>query len=208
MTISNEMTGASMLVYDIPKDAGYALPNGKWRKIANPSYRLRGCATRINLSVWVVPDAGIESANRVIDRLRKCPQVDVDIVRFAEGEREKCIRMARRGLVREAKRIRKYIDKAIAKSQKKLDEAVRSMSVGGVNEAIAYRKSAIQRARRELLAAREASIAFDLLGSLQELHDSVISTLKAADATKFGEAEERSVVEEQRKQRQAAQSQP
>jgi hypothetical protein len=158
MVSGNEMTGASLLVYDIPDKAGYALPSGKWRRMPNPSYRLRGCATRINKSVWVVPDAGIDAANKVIERLRRGKDVDVDIVRFDESEREKCIRLARRGLEREVKRIRKYLDKAIEKAQKKLDDAVRSTSVGGVNKAIDYRKGALGRARRELLAAKESSI--------------------------------------------------
>ena len=193
MVSGNEMTGASLLVYDIPDKAGYALPNGKWRRMPNPSYRLRSFATRINKSVWVVPDAGIDAANKVIERLRRGKGVEVEIVRFSERERGKVIRLARRGLEREVKRIRKYLDKAIAKAQKTLDDSVRSMSVAGVGKAIDYRKGALGRARRELLAAKESSIAFDILGDMQELHDSVVTLWKGQETLKFGVEEEQRI---------------
>ena len=193
MVQGNAVTGASLLVYDIPNKAGYMLPNGKWRAMPNPSYRLRGCATRINKSVWVVPDAGIEAANKVVERLRKGKNVEVEIVRFSDSEREKVVRLARRGLEQEVKRIRKYLDKAIAKAGKKLDAAQALLSIKDVNAAIDYRKGALSRARRELLAAKESSIAFDLLGDTQELHDSVVKLLKAQDTIKFGDGVEESV---------------
>ncbi len=47
---------------------------------------------------------------------------------------------------------------------------------------------------RELLAAKESSIAFDILGDMQELHDSVVTLFKGQETLQFGGEEERGIL--------------
>ena len=167
---NSEHEQAVLVVYDIPQSVGFPNPSGK----------LRSRGIRINLSCWIIPETRVPWA--LIEEM-ECAGVSVETVRFAESERDNLIRLAKNAIASEMGRVKAAFEKSVADAEKKIVD----VSVVGLNggtqspeEKRAYRiKKGMQRAKRALVAAKEAAIAFDLLGDIEELIDGTTEAVKA-----------------------------
>lgn len=133
----------SMLMYDIPS----ACP------IANPSGRLRRCAIRVNLSVWVVRDDS--TPHNLLNRLHAAG-VSWHLIPYATDANEGVYALCRDALRAEADRLAKSLQRSIARADARYVE-------DGDRNAY-YRRLRAAHARCERLATSYASAAatFDL----------------------------------------------
>jgi hypothetical protein len=178
---------ANLLFYDIPQSL----------KVANPSAALRRCAVRVNLSCWVVPEE--RTPWDLIEEL-KSQNVDVQLIRFDENEAEKLRGMAREAMQRELARIKNGLEKSIDFAQHQLANA--EFQVAEQNAAFDMEveqtryvrrvKTILNRAKKDLLAAQECSLAFELTAQLEELIDGTRHALRAAQNAFLEEVKEQS----------------
>ena len=161
--------------YDIPK-------NIRPEEYPEPSVVLRRFAVRMQQSVWIVPDTMISRTNTLTAEIQALPGGKVRVFRFDLDELAAIRLEAREALELESARIRTYVEKAIAKTQERLTEAQRAMSVDDTNAAIRYQQTALNKALHEITDAEECALAFDLSGELGELIRSVRSVIDARAA--------------------------
>src|SRR3990167_6478414 len=96
---------ATMLTYDIPT----GLRDADNDRVANPSGELRRLGTRVNLSVWIVPDGRVAEAQAVMGPYASAG-ARVEYVRFDKSEAATILRLAREGLRAEVERVQDALD--------------------------------------------------------------------------------------------------
>jgi hypothetical protein len=156
--------------YDIPKGKSYP----------NPSPRLRPFAVRMQFSCWLVPLAEMYRTNELsADVKRLGGKVDTIPFEDSETSARKIREIAIREIQSEAERIRNYLEKGVVKTQKRLAEAQAQMSVGGVNKAISFQAGVLSVSLRDVKAAEECCVVFDLTGELSDLVRGVRALVEA-----------------------------
>jgi len=117
------------------------------------------------------------------------PSVTWHTVRFDEGEKDKLRKMARDALERELSRIKNSMEECLTKAQN-MASVTDGLLVTEEDRKIAnkkrdtYIKNLLRRSKKEVNAAQEASLAFDLLMDVQEALDSIKNSI-AAETSAF-----------------------
>lgn len=161
---------ACLVVYDVPSNL----------KLANPSDKFKRNGVRINYSCWIVPLVNIPRLG-ISDMKRD--GIDVEVVRFDEGETENIIRLADQALRKELSRIRKAVSVTVAKAAKKYAEASKERSDSKYATAYSYHRINERRIKDAIASAKEAAAVFDLTGDLNSLFDAVHKSIVAMDSS-------------------------
>lgn len=146
-------------------------------KILNPSARFRRWGVRVNLSCWVFP--GNLVPHEDISRLRE-QGAAVHLVEFAEQAQETILTLAKAELRKHAVKMVKYVE---GRSQK----ALAILDVPGFIEdnadkdEKAYRhwRAILSRGRRELLAAEQCAMGFNVSRDVTDAFDALRNLLAA-----------------------------
>lgn len=162
---------ACLLYYDIPTGS----------KIYNPSDLLWRLGVRVNLSVWIIPEANVV---RVPTSEWRSRGAKVELVRFDENDSDTIIRLAHEALEREAALVLSRLTDAHAR----LSEQYASAPTGDMavlyeldNKAARY----MRQARKFLTNAQECAATFMMLGDVSHLFDGLRESIKAHDALFF-----------------------
>jgi hypothetical protein len=162
--------------YDIPDDV---LP----KDYPEPSAVLRSFATRVQMSVWILPLSALSRTEDLTAEIRGLGGT-VDAFQYDEMEADKIRIKARTCLTRDASHIRAYVEASVVTTREKLVEAETMVSINDVNAAIRFQQTALNRALREIGDIEACAAAFELTTDLAELNRSVRSVIDAR-ATAF-----------------------
>lgn len=163
---------AHIVGYDIPTKCNPGDVRGLLRRIG----------VRLQKSVWIVPDANIP---RIPVDKWEAAGMKIDMVRFDERDGETILKLARRALALEADAVREVLEQ----NTKRLRSLVALSATGdpkSVKQARSIAGSASRHAKRLLESAKEAALAFDLLGDVEELFKGVRETIRATDTLYYG----------------------
>jgi hypothetical protein len=144
----------------------------------SPVTALRRCCVAVNKSVWIFPLGAIPLVQSVMQKFVE-EGADVDISAFIPEETEKLRRRALTALNKHAKRMLRTLRRSLAKAEVQLAEAERLQSVKDVK---AWRQRVTQAftyARRDISAAEECALVFQLTGDLQELLSAIRHEINA-----------------------------
>jgi hypothetical protein len=156
--MSNKPTSGeqmAVLWYDIP---GKGSPVGKLRRFC----------VALNKSVYVMPLSCVPRAQTVM-RPFIGDGADVDITAFVPEETEKLRKRAFVALNKHAKRMLKGLRKSLVKAEAGLVEAERLQSAKDTKKWRQHMSVAFAVAKRNLVAAEECAIVFQITGDMQEL---------------------------------------
>lgn len=142
----------------------------------NPSNILRRFAIREDLSVWYMKRKRTPTGLR--NAMEKAGCV-ARIREFAEKEYASIMQAADDDLTKREDDIRKFIEDSLAKTAERLEEAKRLQSVDGVNGAISYMRSHFNGAQRQIAAAMECMMEFDLIREKKSLFDALQKSIAA-----------------------------
>jgi hypothetical protein len=169
---------ACMLYYKISRSLG----------VRNPSRSLSRHAVRVDGSVWEFPLERQPAVERVMKRYADAAAV-VGFRVYDDSEWPKVKARAMEALAAEAGRIRDTLTKSIARGEDYLVRAERLQSANDVKKGKKFLRSSLNRARRELRAASECALAFDLTGDVNELFAGIASEVAAKFTEFFSRAE-------------------
>ena len=167
---------AHFLAYDIPTGA----------KVGNVCSVLRRLGVHSQLSGWIIPDANVPRIP--LEKWEKAGMT-IDLVRFDERDGDTILKMARRSLLRECVQLREMLDGQLERLRKHVAESATG-EVKAVRKARSIAGGASRNAKKLLESAKEAALAFDLLGEHEELFNGVRDAIRAADALFYGYVEE------------------
>lgn len=159
---------AHLLYYDMPADA----------KIANPSQFLWRLGVRVNLSVWIVPDANVP---RVPVSEWRSRGAKVELVRFDENDTATIMRLAREALQSATEETLGGLSAA----HDKLKAMYESVATGDdAHRKVVDAKAAryLRQARTFLVSVQECAATFMLTGDVAPLFDGLRNSIKAHDA--------------------------
>jgi len=143
----------------------------------SPVTALRRCCVAVNKSVWIFPLGAIPLVQSVMQKFVD-DGADVDISAFIPEETEKLRRRALVALNKHARRMLHSLRRSLAKAEVQLAEAERLQSA---KEVKAWRQRVTQAftyARRDIAAAEECALVFQLTGDLQELLSAIRHEIK------------------------------
>jgi hypothetical protein len=153
----------------------------------SPVNDLRHCCVAVNKSVWIFPMGEIPRVQSIMQKFVR-EGADVDISAFVPEETDKLRRRALAALNKHAKRLLRALRKALAQSEEQLAEAERLQSADDIKK---WRQRVIQAftyARRDIAAAEECALVFQLTGDLQELLMAIRHEIKARHGEFLGSA--------------------
>lgn len=154
----------------------YLIPRGTG--LRNPSHLMHRLGVRSDGSVWLVPETNLP---RIPVQAWRDKGATVEVVRFDhERDGETILRLAREAMIRNVSAVREALDKSVAEVERRF-KAVPAGDKAALDKAHAYAYSKVQRAKNYLTAAKEAAMAFTILGEVDGLLDGLRDTIKARD---------------------------
>jgi hypothetical protein len=162
---------AHLFYYDIPTHSKYP----------NPSSALWRLGVRVNLSVWMVPDINVP---RLPLKEMQAAGAKVELVRFDERDGETILRLAKEALTREVMGLRDGLRLSIQLTEQKY-EGVATQDEDGIKKAHGHGYRYVRQSKQFLDASKEAALAFDLLGDLQELFNGFRDVIVAEERTLY-----------------------
>ena len=183
--VAHDSSRAHLLSYDIHPEAV-----GKHTRY-DPSPKLWTLGARLTESVWVIPDRNV--VRLPLAEWAEAYGMEADLVRFDERDAEAIKRLARRGIEREANRVRESIEKTrtdlAAKVAVATDRTAKTKMRGCA-------MNALWRARKALESLTECAVMFDLMGDVTLLLDAAKQVVRVNDGlfyAWFKEADDPSV---------------
>lgn len=152
----------------------------------NPSPTLWRYGARTTESVWTIPDQNLVLLMPLLREWAEKNGMEYDLVRYDERDSDAILHRARRGIEREAARVRESLESTRAALAARLDALPTDPDDKERRAAKGRAATALRRARSTLTALTECAAMFDILGDVAQLLDSVKQVVRANDALFYG----------------------
>lgn len=177
---ARETLRATELSYDIHPERA-----AKQRRF-DPSHVLWRYGARTTESVWTIPDRNLVLLMPLLREWEEKWGMEYDLVRYDERDSEAILNRARRGIEREAARVRTSLEATRDALAALVPGLSSDPEAKDRHTAQSRASNALRRARRSLTSLTECAAMFDILGDVAQLLDGVKHVVRVNDALFYG----------------------